>query len=187
MSATKQYSVNSIFYSIQGEGYNTGIAAVFVRFSGCNLQCSFCDTNFSSHRLMTAEEIAEESKQYDCDFVVLTGGEPSLQADDNLITALHLSGFRIAIETNGTHKLATGIDWITCSPKENSKVVLKEVNELKVVYVGQDVEKWRKQIKAEHYFLQPCSQQNTPQVVEYILQHNHWRLSVQTQKYIGIA
>lgn len=187
MSETKQYGINSIFYSLQGEGSNTGTAAVFVRFAGCNLHCPFCDTDFSRCEQMTAEQIVNECARYDCLFVVLTGGEPSLQTDERLISELHKRGFKVAIETNGTHELANGIDWITCSPKEGSNVVLREVSELKVVYVGQDVEKWAKQITAEHYFLQPCSQQNTQEVVQYILKHPHWRLSVQTQKYIGIA
>ena len=117
------YRVNEIFYTLQGEGCHSGIPAVFVRFSGCNLRCPWCDTEFSDYTEMTAEEIvAEALSLYDIPnerrrMVVLTGGEPSLQVDDALVEALHAAGFYICIETNGTRPLPAGIDWITCSPK----------------------------------------------------------------------
>ena len=181
------YKVNEIFYSLQGEGYNTGTPAVFVRFSGCNLRCKWCDTNFSTYTLMTCEQLTEECLrlQHDC-MLLLTGGEPALHADSELINALKKAGYYIAIETNGTQQLPQGIDWVTCSPKEGSRVVLKEVDELKIVYTGQDVEKWHRQIKAKYNYLQPCSLKNTKRIVRYILNHPWWRLSLQTQKYIGM-
>ena len=117
------YRVNEIFYTLQGEGCHSGIPAVFVRFSGCNLRCPWCDTEFSDYTEMTAEEIvAEVLSLYDIPnerrrMVVLTGGEPSLQVDEALTNALHAAGFYICIETNGTRPLPAGIDWITCSPK----------------------------------------------------------------------
>lgn len=189
----QRYRVNEIFYSLQGEGFHSGTPALFVRLSGCNLACPFCDTDFSSFEEMTAEEIVSRGRELLCEcgcrvpLVVLTGGEPSLQADTALCAALSEAfGAEISIETNGTHPLPEGIDWVTCSPKEGSEVVLREANEVKVVFTGQDVEHWHKSIRAQHYFLQPCSCGNTAEVISYILAHPHWRLSLQTHKYTGI-
>ncbi|MBP5642265.1 MAG: 7-carboxy-7-deazaguanine synthase, partial [Paludibacteraceae bacterium] len=98
----------------------------------------------------------------------------------------HDAGYYIAIETNGTHSLPDDIDWVTCSPKEGSHVVLSEADEVKIVYTGQDVEHWREQLLSEHYLLQPCSCQNTKQVVDYVLSHPWWRLSLQTHKILDI-
>ena len=123
----RQYAVNEIFYSIQGEGRNTGRAAVFIRLSGCNLKCPFCDTDHRQHTLMTAKEIAQEAVAlvtpwHRCEektLVVLTGGEPSLQVDTELTAELHASIYcEIAMETNGTRMVAEGVDWITLSPKD---------------------------------------------------------------------
>ncbi|MBR1809844.1 MAG: radical SAM protein [Paludibacteraceae bacterium] len=183
-----KYKVNEIFYSLQGEGHHTGTPAVFIRFSGCNLHCEWCDTNFSEYALMTEAEIVTECRrlQENC-MLLLTGGEPALHADEALIDALREAGYTcIAIETNGTKPLPKGIDWVTCSPKEGTRVVLQEADEVKVVYTGQDVEKWRERISAKYHYLQPCSQQNTKHIVRYILNHPWWRLSLQTQKYIGM-
>ena len=178
------YKVNEIFYTLQGEGCHSGIPAVFVRFSGCNLRCPWCDTDFSDYTEMTAEEIvAEALSLYDIPnerrrMVVLTGGEPSLQVDEALTDALHAAGFYICIETNGTRPLPAGIDWITCSPKmvyqskgrsvsetvcqqsglseKRSSLALKRVNEVKVVFTGEyDPDVWRKYLEAEHWLLQP--------------------------------
>lgn len=179
--------INEIFYSLQGEGYHTGTPAVFVRFSGCNLRCPFCDTQFESGCMMTDEAIVEEVMQYPATLVVLTGGEPSLFVDNALIDKLHSCGKYVAIETNGTHLLPDTIDWVTCSPKENSLLSLKQADEVKVVYQNQPVEVYRELISASHYFLQPCSCKNTQEVVDYIKTHPHWRLSLQTHKYIGIS
>ena len=135
----KTYKINDIFYSIQGEGYYTGEPAVFVRFSGCNLACSWCDTNHLSGDLMTADEIEKkvtslwQGKDKN-PVVVLTGGEPALQTDDELIQALHAIKAFIAIETNGTRDIPEGIDWITCSPKLNSFLRLKYADEVKVIF-----------------------------------------------------
>ena len=191
MSATK-YRINEIFYSLQGEGYHTGMPAVFVRFSGCNLRCPFCDTEFADYREMDAEEIAEEIERLvpqgnALPLIVLTGGEPSLQADEALVARLHKTGMTICMETNGTHALPQGIDWVTCSPKAGSRVVLEEADELKIVLTDDyRPEQWTEQIKARHLFLQPCSCRNNAEVVEYILSHPQWRLSLQTHKYLNI-
>lgn len=196
------YRVNEIFYSLQGEGFHTGTPAVFVRFAGCNLRCSWCDTDFAAYKEMTAEEIVRTAAEIvrklrptlsageaEKPLLILTGGEPSLQTDDTLLDALHQAGYYIAIETNGTRPLPQGIDWVTCSPKANTTLALRQADEVKIVYTGQPeeyLEAYRQQIRAAHWFLQPCSGQNTEQVVQYILQHPWWRLSLQTQKYIGI-
>lgn len=191
MSATK-YRINEIFYSLQGEGYHTGMPAVFVRFSGCNLRCPFCDTEFADYREMDAEEIAEEVERLvpqgnALPLIVLTGGEPSLQADETLVARLHETGMAICMETNGTHALPQEIDWVTCSPKAGSRVVLEEADELKIVLTDDcRPEQWAERIKARHLFLQPCSCRNTEAVVEYILSHPQWRLSLQTHKYLNI-
>ena len=169
------YKVNEIFFTLQGEGAHSGIPAVFVRFSGCNLRCPWCDTDFADYTEMSADEIVEEMKAlYDTPnerrkMCVLTGGEPSLQVDRELIEVLHKEGFYICIETNGTHPLPEGIDWITCSPKmierqhgnklsgnHPAHLALHHVNEVKVVFTGTyDPEIWRTQLEAEHWMLQP--------------------------------
>ena len=137
--------------------------------------------------------------------VVLTGGEPSLQVDAPLLDALHQAGYYICIETNGTRSLPDGIDWITCSPKEGTKLALTQVNEVKVVFTGTyDPEVWRQKIKAEHWLLQPLryngewlllsgiddfendSNDNLDDTVRYILAHPFWRLSVQLHKIVGL-
>ncbi|MDO4980836.1 MAG: 7-carboxy-7-deazaguanine synthase QueE [Prevotellaceae bacterium] len=205
------YKVNDIFSSLQGEGHHTGRAATFVRFAGCNLKCPFCDTDFTHYREMSAEEIVESVKQYTTRFVVLTGGEPSLQVDDTLVAALHEAGFYIAIETNGTRLLPESIDWVTVSPKQPltttslPQIESGRVNEIKVVFDGtasdillsiEHLEKEAEYTRDSFHnlpspllFLQPCdvgdAQHNaeiTRQCIEYIMQHPCWQLSLQTHK-----
>lgn len=189
--------VNEIFYSLQGEGHNTGRAAVFVRFSGCNLKCPFCDTDHTAWRSMDDGEILAEIDRYPSDFVVLTGGEPSLYVDDALVKRLHQAGKTVAIETNGTRPLPEKIDWITVSPKGDCcpdvPLLLQQANEVKVVYLGNDVEKYRTAIKADFYYLQPCdtgnhteNSKNLLACINYCKEHPQWRLSLQTHKMIGI-
>ena len=118
------YRINNIFYSLQGEGRNTGRAAAFVRFAGCNLRCPFCDTEFDSYREMTADEILQEIAQLSsfysplssC-FIVLTGGEPTLQVDEHFVDLLHQEGYEVAMESNGTRPAPRNLDWLTVSPK----------------------------------------------------------------------
>ncbi len=188
---TETYRVNEIFYSLQGEGWWTGTPMVFVRLAGCNLRCPFCDTDFSASQPMTLDEILADVRALagDCRRIVVTGGEPSLQMDDAFVGAFHEAGFRIHVETNGTRPLPAGIDWITVSPKEDCQpqgtVVLDRADELKLVYTGQDISRWTS-FPATHHFLQPCSGQNTEEVVRQVLDHPFWKLSLQTHKLLAI-
>lgn len=178
--------INEIFYSMQGEGYYTGKPAVFVRFSGCNLHCSYCDTQHTSFTELSDEDIVAEVMKYPADFVVLTGGEPTLQATTHLIDLLHEKGRYVSIETNGTKRPPAHVDWITLSPKQSGTLAYIKANELKVVYEGQNVEHFLTEIQALHYFLQPCSNKNVKETLEYILKHPQWRLSLQTHKILNI-
>lgn len=193
------YRINEIFYSLQGEGFWTGRPAVFVRFSGCNLRCPWCDTDFKDFRLMSAKDICEacieiikgviRTTNNHRTLLVLTGGEPGLQLDEALLDALHEAGFFLAVETNGTCPLPPGVDWVTCSPKEGSRIAIHEADELKVVFTGQSPEHWREEIHAQHHFLQPLAdgqKSNTGATIQYVQQHPWWRLSLQTHKLTGI-
>ena len=176
--------INEIFYSLQGEGRFTGVPAVFVRLAGCNLRCSFCDTDFTSFTEMSEEDIVREVNGYPARHVVLTGGEPTLQLTDTLVARLHEAGCFVQMETNGTHPVPSVIDWVTCSPKEGPWAI-DRVDELKVVYQNQDVEQLLERFKPRvAAFLQPCSCRNTAEVIEYILGHPWWRLSLQTHKLV---
>ena len=157
----KQYQVNEIFYSVQGEGVRSGTANVFVRFSGCNLTCNEremgfdCDTEFVSGRKMTAKQIIDESLSIapECRWVILTGGEPALQLDDELIQTFKEAGYQLAIETNGTKELPQGLDWITVSPKTAEHTLRQPTaNEVKYVrQIGQGIP--RPSIKTDHYLI----------------------------------
>ncbi|WP_294615458.1 radical SAM protein [uncultured Bacteroides sp.] len=177
--------INEIFYSLQGEGYHTGTPAVFIRFSGCNLKCSFCDTQHEEGTLMTDEDIITEVQKYSAVMVILTGGEPSIWIDEEFIDRLHQAGKYVCIETNGTRLLPRNIDWVTCSPKQGVKLGITRMDEVKVVYEGQDIEVYEL-LPAEHFFLQPCSCVNTAETVACVMQHPKWRLSLQTHKLIDI-
>ena len=134
---------------------------------------------------MTSEQIISKVKSFgECRSVCLTGGEPSLQLDQEFVNALHNEGFRIHIETNGTKELPNGIDWVTVSPK-GDRIALEKADEIKLVYQGQDVSMWVN-FPATFHYLQPCSCKNTQEVVNYILAHPKWRLSLQTHKYLDI-
>lgn len=202
----KTYKVNEIFYSLQGEGRWSGTPMVFLRLAGCNLKCPFCDTDFSSFREMTIDEILAEidiaggnggcgdscccgMNTSRCGKVLITGGEPSLQMDVMMVEALHGRGYRVHVETNGTRELPAGIDWITMSPKKDwipgAEPVIDYADELKLVYTGQDPEPWTC-FNARLFYLQPCSCSNTGEVVDYVLKHPVWSLSLQTHKYLDI-
>ena len=208
------YSVKEIFYTLQGEGRNAGRAAVFCRFAGCNLWsgreadrssaiCTFCDTDVvgtdgtGGGRFASAQELAQAAKKEWAGqdggrpLVVLTGGEPLLQVDSELIDALHALGFEIAVETNGTKTPPAGLDWICVSPKAGAPLELKGGNELKLVFpqAGATPDQF-KDLAFEHFLLQPMDgpdrEANTAAAIEYCLRHPHWRLSVQTHKTVGI-
>ncbi len=185
MNDMKRYRVNEIFYSLQGEGVYTGVAAVFVRFSGCNRRCSFCDTDFASFTELTASEIVSVVREYPAETVILTGGEPAMQIDDALVDALHAAGCRIHVETNGSLPLPEGIDWVTCSPKDRD-IRLSRADEVKLVFTGEDPEWVASLFDCAVLSLQPLSCSNTEATVAYIKSHPWWRLSLQTHKLIDI-
>ena len=187
-----KYRISEIFYSIQGEGYHTGTPAIFIRFAGCNLQCSFCDTAHETINFELSEaDLLAHIERYLSPVVILTGGEPALQITSELIDALHQQGRKVHIETNGTLPLPEGIDWITLSPK-NKNITVTKAQELKLIYDDniEMIEFCRRIITADHYYLQPKwmndSITNTHKVIEYIKQNPVWRLSLQTHKLIGI-
>lgn len=192
--------VNEIFYSLQGEGYWTGTPAVFVRFSGCNLHCDFCDTIHDSGRHYTADEIIAEVLKYPTSHIIFTGGEPTLQLTCELVKKLHDLGKYLHIETNGSLPLADGVDryldWITVSPKD-ATINIQRIDELKVLYhgKGQDMARFDSILvkRPDCRFLQPCDVNNAEKnarimtdTIEYIRQHPQWRLSLQTHKLLGI-
>jgi len=209
------YSVKEIFYTLQGEGANSGRPAVFCRFAGCNLWtgreadratavCTFCDTDFvgigpDGGKFASASELAAavsakwpwHASDGARPLVVCTGGEPLLQLDDAAVRALHDAGFEVAIETNGTQDAPEGIDWICVSPKSTAPLVLTHGNELKLVYPQADAPPERfASLAFDHFFLQPMdgpeTAENTRRAVAYCLAHPQWRLSVQTHKALGI-
>jgi len=199
--------VNEIFYSLQGEGVYTGTAAVFLRLSGCNMKCWFCDTKGHEQGTeMTEEEIAERVSQYPARHIVITGGEPTMQLNARLTRLLHEKGFFIQIETNGALPLKDGteVDWITCSPKGN-EIKIQRIDELKLLFIKEYLEKY-KEVKASQRCLQPldeggqevqtlasqagssrfASSRGGNEVISYIKEHPQWRLSLQTHKLINI-
>lgn len=207
------YTIKEIFYTLQGEGARAGRPAVFCRFAGCNLWnglesgrseavCKFCDTDFigTNGSLGGKYKIAEDlavlidsqwPQGYGYKYVVLTGGEPLLQVDSNLIDELHRFGFEVAVETNGTIEAPEGIDWICVSPKSNAKVLQLSGNELKLVYPQLDASpKIFENMTFDYFYLQPMDgldQMNNIQLtIEYCRNNPKWRLSLQTHKTIGI-
>lgn len=185
--------VNEIFYSLQGEGHFTGTAAVFIRFSGCNLKCPFCDTQHESGQEMSQDNILNLIKQWPARHIVITGGEPALQVTDDFISLLHRHGYFVQAETNGTVRLPDSIDWITCSPK-TEQIVYDTVDELKIVFNNNiDFIQHHSSIKAKDYRLQPCDTGDqskneliTADCIEYIKHNPQWSLSLQTHKLLDI-
>ena len=206
------YAVKELFYTLQGEGAQTGRPAVFCRFAGCNLwsgreedraaaTCTFCDTDFvgtdgpGGGKFQTAEAVASTAKALwpggGVPLVVCTGGEPSLQLDAALVAAFHKAGFEVAIETNGTLPAPAGIDWVCVSPKADAPLAVITGDELKLVYPQADAPPERfEDLAFKHFFLQPmdgpAQAENTEAAVAYCLQHPKWGLSLQTHKVLGI-
>lgn len=209
------YAAKEIFYTLQGEGAQAGRAAVFCRFSGCNLWsgreedraaavCKFCDTDFfgvdgsGGGKFESAAELADAialawpaSNGRGRRYVVCTGGEPLLQLDRPLIDALQERGFEVAVETNGTIEAPAGLDWICVSPKAGSKLVQRSGDELKVVFPQPGVDLFDCEgLAFRHFFLQPMDgpdrAANTERAVRFCMEHPQWRLSLQTHKIVGI-
>jgi 7-carboxy-7-deazaguanine synthase (Cx14CxxC type) len=209
------YAVKEIYYTLQGEGAQTGRAAVFLRFAGCNLwsgreedrvtaTCNFCDTDFvgtdgpGGGKFASAGELARAARAVwrgnsgTPPFVVLTGGEPMLQVDEALIAALHREGFEIAIETNGTLPVPRTIDWICVSPKAGAKLVQRSGDELKLVYPQDALDpRAMEGLDFKHFLLQPMDEgtrtpTNLSAAIDYCRTHPKWRLSLQTHKLLGL-
>lgn len=192
--------INEIFYSLQGEGYWTGTPAVFVRFSGCNLKCPFCDTDHQNGRHYTTEEVISKIQKYPARHIIFTGGEPTLQLSRDLVERLHTLGKFLHIETNGSIRLSddieNNIDWITVSPKD-APIKIQRIDELKALYHGEGqymaaLDSIRT-ANPDCRYLQPCDVNNPQEnsrilseTIEYIKQNPRWRLSLQTHKIIGI-
>tara|TARA_B100000427_G_scaffold56147_1_gene43830 strand:- start:886 stop:1518 length:633 start_codon:yes stop_codon:yes gene_type:complete len=208
-----KYSVKEIYYTLQGEGYHTGRPAVFIRFSGCNLWtghekdrsgaiCDWCDTDFvgtngiNGGKFSVKEIINIINSQWKGNvlsepYVVCTGGEPLLQMDEALIKAIHKAGFEIGLETNGTMIPPDGIDWICVSPKANANLILKNGNELKVVYPQCGMNpRVHEKLKFDHFYIQPMDginqTENIKRSEKFVLDHPKWKLSLQTHKILGI-
>ncbi|WP_334656607.1 7-carboxy-7-deazaguanine synthase [Sphingomonas panaciterrae] len=207
------YAVKEIFKTLQGEGAQMGRAAVFCRFSGCNLwsgreqdrsasACTFCDTDFvgmdgtgggrfpDADALAAAIEAAWAGSR-DRRYVVLTGGEPLLQVDDALVAALHTHGFEIGVETNGTQLPPAGLDWVCVSPKADAELLVTTGDELKLVYPQEKALPERfADLAFNHFFLQPMDSSeaiaNLVAAIQYCTDNPRWRLSLQAHKMIGI-
>ena len=209
------YAVKEIFYTLQGEGAQSGRAAVFCRFAGCNLWsgfekdrlsavCRFCDTDFVGYdgpdggKFETALALADRIEQTwrsispaGKRFVVFTGGEPLLQLDRALIDAMHAQDFEVAVETNGTIAAPQGLDWICVSPKAGTRLVQTTGDELKLVFPqAAAMPEAFQGLAFRHFFLQPMDgpnqKSNTDDAIRYCLGHPIWRLSLQTHKLVGI-
>lgn len=207
------YTVKEIFYTLQGEGANAGKAAVFCRFSGCNLWsgreedrsravCQFCDTDFvgvgpdggrfaDPDLLAAAIDKAWRGDDETAKLVVCTGGEPLLQIDEALVQSIHGKGFTIAVETNGTRVAPGGLDWVCVSPKAGAPLVQTSGSELKLVYPQANAPPERfAGLDFQHFFLQPMDgpdvERNTRAAIDYCMRHPQWRLSLQTHKRVGI-
>ena len=207
------YTVKEIFYTLQGEGANSGKAAVFCRFSGCNLWsgreedrsravCQFCDTDFvgvgpDGGRFKTPESLASavarawRGDDVESRFVVCTGGEPLLQVNDELVDAFHAEGFTVAVETNGTREAPAALDWICVSPKAGAPLVQTSGSELKLVFPqAAAMPPLFEGLDFDHFFLQPMDgpdvDENARLAIDYCMAHPQWRLSLQTHKALGI-
>ncbi len=208
------YSVKELFYTLQGEGAQTGRASVFCRFTGCNLWsgvekdrhksvCYFCDTDFvgvdgdGGGKFATAQQLADAiaaawpAVTEGVPYVVFTGGEPLLQLDSELIELLHARGFEIGVESNGTLKAPQGIDWLCISPKTLDNFQQRSGNELKLLYPLTDLPPNKfSTLDFQHFFLQAVDEENAEDnlqaVTDYCLAHPQWRISLQTHKLLGL-
>jgi len=186
------YSINEIFESIQGEGSFVGTPSLFIRFAGCNLTCPWCDTDVSERMILTGEELFSIVNETTMPHMVVTGGEPTLQDIGVLLLTAATSGMTAQVETNGTTSVSLPQHskiFVTVSPK-TSDFVRRSGHELKILFDGTvDPEEVRRDTEFAHYFLQPLwekGKDNHEVVIDYIHRHPHWRLSIQTHKYLGV-
>ncbi len=201
MAREKTYPIVEIFHSVQGEGYHTGTPSIFIRFGGCNLQCSWCDTDFSKWDRMSITEIMTILEQWTTRRIIYTGGEPAMQKLRPLSDELHSRGYNIAIETNGTIELKDGlVDWICVSPKDmlypEFSIKQRKGDELKVVYTGQNLSMYDNLKKGfDNLFLQPCYDESKDagtngetfhSTFDIVMQNPGWNLSLQTHKWMGV-
>ena len=195
------YPIVEIFHSVQGEGYHSGVSSIFVRFGRCNLRCEWCDTDFNKFDYKTLDEVVEIISEFDCKNIIFTGGEPALQDLEPIISNLRPKGYKFSIETNGTVKLEDGLlDWICVSPKDqlypNLSIKQRTGNELKCVYVGQDLSMYDGLKDGfEHLYLQPCYNEKNDiasngmlfrETVDVVKENPEWTLSLQTHKWLGV-
>ena len=188
--------VNNIFYSLQGEGGRAGQASVFVRLSTCNLACSFCDTDFYDGEELSLDEILHKIESFGCPWIIWTGGEPSLQLNDKVVGFFKAKGYKQAIETNGTRPLPDGLDYITCSPKQNFEKIknrIPYVDELRFpIQKGDPMPNMSQLPKAKRFFLSPIFEgenvvkENVDYCIQLIKNNPDWELSIQLHKLIGI-
>ncbi|MEA4918779.1 7-carboxy-7-deazaguanine synthase QueE [Proteiniphilum sp.] len=189
-------NVNEIFYSLQGEGGRSGQASIFIRLAKCNLTCSFCDTDYERGIKMTTDEVLRTIEPYGCKWIIWTGGEPTLQLNDAVVALFKEKGYLQAIETNGTRRVPRGIDYITCSPKqefEKVRELIPEVDELRFpIQKGDPLPDVTILPKAKYHFLSPIFddqqiiQENIDYCVSLVKQNPLWALSLQIHKLIGI-
>lgn len=190
-------NVNEIFYSLQGEGGRTGEASIFIRLSKCNLACNFCDTEFKSGTDMRLEEISDIISIYPCQWIIWTGGEPTLQLTDEILIFFQNKGYKQAIESNGTNPISSLLDYIVCSPKSNYQRIREinpSVDEIRLpVKSGDKIPILEVLPHARFYLLSPIfeedpliTKKNISYCVEQIKQNPHWRLSIQIHKLINI-
>jgi len=208
------YFVKEIFYSLQGEGAQAGRAAVFCRFTGCNLwsgreqdrnsaTCSFCDTNFigidgkGGGKFPSSADLAQvvakmwQNQKQGKPYLICTGGEPLLQLDSQLCQDFQRVGFEVAIETNGTLPIPKGVDWICVSPKAHAPLIQTYGDELKLIFPQIDARpELFEHLNFKHFFLQPMDgvdlKKNTQLAVDYCLVHPQWKLSLQIHKLLNI-
>ncbi|MCM1291239.1 MAG: 7-carboxy-7-deazaguanine synthase QueE [Prevotella sp.] len=197
--------INEIFYSIQGEGHHTGYPSVFIRFSGCNLKCPFCDTSHQEGLLMSDNDIIRAVNLYTASWIVLTGGEPTLHIDDEFVKSLkRATGKKVAIETNGTRPIPPSVDWVCVSPKtgidkidcSTDEILARQADEIKVVDVGQPLDPYFNlpcRTSKTLMYLQPCFvpeekefDKNRLHTVKRVLADPRWTLSVQIHRYLHI-
>ena len=201
-----EFRIVEIFESLQGEGYNTGMPAIFIRFAGCNLNCVWCDTNFRQYTRFTLEQLLTKVKQYTSKNIIITGGEPTMvKALPELLLPLKQAGYYIAIESNGLGKVDPLIDYIALSPKfcyqaRYQKIIQPTASEVRIVaenhanflpfcqYIEQN-------IQAKRYYLSPCEKNGEFNMFETIellgkinqnRNDNKWLLSIQTHKFANI-